>query len=472
MGKSALVVGNGASLKNFDFNSIDRTKYDIYGCTLALRYWLDNNWFPDYYINVDTVVCERNPEVLEFVKMGKCKIYLLSKTILNIWPDYKPNNNILFIEDVLVDNKSIFKYVKTWCSGSSAVMLAMQMYLNIKMIGFDCDYVEFIPECERLSDGSLRITKTPEYNPNYFVDDYQRSGDIYNVPNGQTVHMKSWKELSHIKEFLNKMYSDHTLHLTNYNSKTSVSEYIDTCSLSELFNDQSKKNSISFIVPCTSNNRKWYEFGDTYLYNILLPSIEKLTNDYNVKLYIGIDHDDKLFNKIELPDKHKNIDMEWIRFNDCKGNPCKIWTELSKRAVNDGYDYFKICGDDIQFDNRIEWLGKSIKALKKNCNIGYSAGYSNNDNIPTQFLFHKTHLEIFGFVFPPQIHNFFCDDWVYGVYGKRYGNWLKEYKHHNLGGEPRYVPNDDRRVCKMLVNRHKKTLNTFVKNDTNYNFKD
>ncbi len=462
MGKSALVIGNGASLKGFDFNSIDRTKYDIYGCTFAFRYWLDNNWFPDYYINVDTVVCERNPEVLEFVKMNKCKIYLLSKTILNVWKDYKPNNNILFIEDVLQDNKSIFKYVKTWCSGSSAVMLAMQMYLNIKMIGFDVDYIEFLPECQRQSDGSLIIKSTPEYNPNYFFDSYQREGDIYNIPNAQTVHMKSWKELSHIKEFLNNMYPEHTLHLTNYNNKISISEYIDTCSLSELFDNQLKKNSIAFVVPCTSNKRNWYQFEDTYLHTILLPSIEKLTNDYNVQLYIGIDNDDKLFSKIKLPDKHKNINMNWIKFNDCKGNPCRIWTELTKRAVNDGYDYIQVCGDDIQFDNRIEWLGKFIKALKVNNNIGYSSGWSNNNDIPTQFLFHKTHLEIFDFVFPKQIHNWHCDDFIYGLYGKKYGNWLQEYKHLNLGGEPRYNPNDDRKVCKMLVKRHKTTLNRHI----------
>ena len=470
MVKSAVVVGNGASLKGFDFKTIDRTKYDIYGCTLAFRYWIDIDWFPDYYINVDIVVCERNPEVLEFVKMNKCKIYLLSKSILNIWPDYVPNNNILFIEDVMSDNKSIFKYVKTWCSGSSAVMLAMQMYLNIKMIGFDADYVEFIPECERQRDGSLIIKSTPKYNPNYFVDDYQRKGDIYNIPNGKTVHMKSWKELSYIEEFLNKMYPEHMLQLTNYNDKKSISEYIHTCSSSELFNNKPKKNSIAFIIPCTSNKRKWYELADTYLYTILLPSIEKLTNDYNVQLYIGIDHDDKLFSNIKLPDKYKNINMKWQKFNDCKGNPCKIWTELSKRAVNDGYDYFQICGDDIKFDNRIEWLGKSIKALKANNNIGYTAGWSNNNDIPTQFLFHKTHIKIFDFVFPKQIHNWHCDDFIYGLYGKKYGNWLQEYKHLNMGGEPRYTPNDDRKVCKMLVKRHKATLNEYIKNDTNYNF--
>lgn len=469
--KSCIVIGNGASLKGFDFKTIDRNVYDTIGCTLAFRYWLKYNWFPDIYVNIDTVVCEKNNEVLEFVKMKKCKLHLLSKSILNVWNDYEPTKDIIFIEDMLQDIGSIFKYVKNWCSGSSAVLLALQIYNNVKMIGFDCDYVEYIPECIKLDDGTLQIKHTPTNNPNYFMDDYQRAGDIYNVPNGKRVHLQSWKELSYIIDFINKMYPENERQLVNYNDKTSVSEYIKTYSLEDqryasqnLFEKKTKKNSIAFIVPCTSNKRNWQDFSDTYLCNILLPSIVKLSNDYNVKVYIGIDDDDKLFGRVEnRPDKYGDIYLQWLKFSDCKGNPCKIWTECSKRAVDDGYEYFQVCGDDIQFDNRNEWLSKFIKAVKKNNNIGYSAGWSNNDSIPTQFLFHKRHLEIFGWIFPPQIHNWFCDDFIHGLYGKKYGNWFKEYKHLNVGGEPRYTPNDDRRVCKMLINRHKKTLNGFLK---------
>ena len=124
-----------------------------------------------------------------------------------------------------------------------------------------------------------------------------------------------------------------------------------------------------------------------------------------------------------------------------------------------------VLGDDIVCDKRKEWLGIFIKNLKNNNNIGFSAGWSNNDKIPTQFLIHKTHIDIFGFVYPPQIYNWYCDNWMAQVYGKKFGNWLKDYKLLNVGGEPRYTPNNDKRLCDMLVSRHRKKIIKYINKD-------
>ena len=59
--KSCLVFGNGASLKDFDFTKIDREKYDWVGCGMAFRHWNVINTYPDFYVNVDNVVC-LNPD--------------------------------------------------------------------------------------------------------------------------------------------------------------------------------------------------------------------------------------------------------------------------------------------------------------------------------------------------------------------------------------------------------------------------
>ena len=40
--------------------------------------------------------------------------------------------------------------------------------------------------------------------------------------------MKSWEELSYIVEFINKMYPEHQAQITNYNTKTSIREWIST----------------------------------------------------------------------------------------------------------------------------------------------------------------------------------------------------------------------------------------------------
>ena len=103
---SCLVLGNGKSLEGFDFNKID---CPWVGCCLAFRYWNQINIHPDFYVNVDKVVCEKNLEVLEYIKQNKCKKYLLSETIKKLWHDYPKSGSIIFIEDLLKDTDSVFR---------------------------------------------------------------------------------------------------------------------------------------------------------------------------------------------------------------------------------------------------------------------------------------------------------------------------------------------------------------------------
>lgn len=218
---------------------------------------------------------------------------------------------------------------------------------------------------------------------------------------------------------------------------------------------------VAFTIPTTSNGKEWASIEETYLYTILLPSLEGMKED--IVIYMGYDSDDKLYSKILLPTQYEKIKIEWIPFdNTYKGKPCHIWNDLSKKAF-ELHDYVFCCGDDIQLDSNKNWLQVFIEHLQKNNNIGYSSGWSNNDQIPTQFLFHKKHFEIFEFIYPPAIHNWYCDDFIYGLYGK-FGNWLKEYKHLNLGGTPRYNPNNDKKLCEILIRRHKKQLNKYQNN--------
>ena len=233
--KKCLVFGNGKSLENFNFKLINREQYDIIGCCLAFRYWDKIDWFPDIYVNVDKVVLTKNPDVKEWIKQKKCKCYILSEEIKKIWMDYPKDGTILFIEDLMNNCNSMFKLVRNWCSGTAAVMTALDNYLDIKLAGFDCDYVEFIPESQRMPDGSLRIKKTPANNPNYFFNDYQRKGDYYNKPNGKSIHLRSWKELGHILEYLHNMYPEVPLSLKNYNDKYSIRDHIKTYPLVNMF---------------------------------------------------------------------------------------------------------------------------------------------------------------------------------------------------------------------------------------------
>jgi len=226
---------------------------------------------------------------------------------------------------------------------------------------------------------------------------------------------------------------------------------------------------IAFCVPTTSNKRDWKSAEETYLYQILFDEIEKFTpNGCEITCYIGYDNDDKIWSDIDERMKcnaiFTNFKIEWVEFDSSKvkGKVNIIWNELAKKAIDDGFEYLKILGDDIRLPRDRGWLGAFVNKLKKNKNIGWVAGWSNNDAIPTQFLVHKTHYEIFDFIYPPEISNWGVDDFLYQVYPEKWRIWLKSYPLYNVGGEPRYEVEFNPNFVKAIVKRYKPKLNRFL----------
>ena len=130
--KEVCIFGNGKSLEGFEFNKIDREKYDIIGTGMAFRHWNKIDWFPNIYVNVDTVVCQ-NPEVIEFVKEEKCDFYIVSKAMLQ--KDEKLNRDkVFFLEDLLMFPQCSFRFVRNWCSGSAAVIASLDRYRKLHAI--------------------------------------------------------------------------------------------------------------------------------------------------------------------------------------------------------------------------------------------------------------------------------------------------------------------------------------------------
>jgi len=193
--KRCTVIGNGRTLKDFDFKQI---KEDSIGLTMAIRHWYKIDWFPTYYVNIDHVVLRHHHKLIKkMIDEDKCKKgYLLSRSILQVLPELEKNEKVIFLEDLQNMRGCPFRYLLDWCSGSVAVLFSVILgYNDLQLLGFDLNYKEFLPECDAQNDGTLRITKTPETNPNYFVDDYQQEGDIYNKPNLETVHKPSWEHV-------------------------------------------------------------------------------------------------------------------------------------------------------------------------------------------------------------------------------------------------------------------------------------
>ena len=233
-------------------------------------------------------------------------------------------------------------------------------------------------------------------------------------------------------------------------------------------NDSNPANreKVCFLVPSTTHSTDWTDIKETHLYRTLLRSLDEHCPSFDISVFIGYDSDDPIYSIFEnrqvINAVFLRFQIIWFEQEPEKGNVVKIWNSLGKQAIDHGFEYLMVLGDDIELPKDASWLRVFQKDLKKNQNIGWSAGWSNNDAIATQFLIHKTHIDIFGFIFPPSLRNWYCDNFLNDIYPDKFKSWRKSYKLLNAGGLPRYNPLNDAKLCAMLVKRHKPQLNRFL----------
>jgi len=232
---------------------------------------------------------------------------------------------------------------------------------------------------------------------------------------------------------------------------------------------------IAFLIPSTTRKRPWGKMEDTYLYKIFARSfIDTLNENMDYTIYIHIDKNDRIYSKSTERYKLLSLigDKAKIKFYSNgqipKGYLTQMWNYLFKFAYDDGNDYFYQCGDDIYFNNK-DWLVECIDQLKKQKDIGICGPINPpNYRILTQTLVSRKHWEIFGFYFPPQIKNWWCDDWINYVY---YPNYIVKINHliaENKGGEPRYLRanvnenNAFRNLCLQLSIQGKRRIKDYL----------
>lgn len=237
---------------------------------------------------------------------------------------------------------------------------------------------------------------------------------------------------------------------------------------------------VGILLLTTSINRDFKTIYDTYLIKVFFKSF-MLTYSKNIDyiIYIGYDHDDKLykqpknrFNKIDT----LNAEIKFVELHHQKGWLTKMWNELANIAYNDNCDYFYQCGDDVQFLTK-DWVNMSIEELKKNNDIGVSgpidAGriYRGGDIckpggerfIMTQAMVSKKHIEMFKNFFPEEIRNWLCDDYITELYKPEYLSPVKNAMLVNMGGCERYKPVIDNDLVDLktkYVENHKKIISS------------
>tara|TARA_B100001758_G_scaffold43913_1_gene34944 strand:+ start:2949 stop:3707 length:759 start_codon:yes stop_codon:yes gene_type:complete len=249
-------------------------------------------------------------------------------------------------------------------------------------------------------------------------------------------------------------------------------------------------HKVAILIPTTSNKRdEWNTIRETYLFHSVKSFLLSLNRyDENTYIfYIGFDKNDRIFDNIEqqkelkrLEQVFKNISFEFICMENIpKGHLTKMWNFLFELAYNAGNEYFYQCGDDILYKTK-GWVQSSINMLQLHENIGITGPINNNSRILTQVMVSRKHMEIFGWFFPEEIINWCCDDWYNCVYQPKHFYPLHKHYSANVGGQPRYIidnnmefhvnheslmknTNNLREKTMKLANKHKILIINYIK---------
>uniref|UniRef100_A0A6C0KK56 Uncharacterized protein n=1 Tax=viral metagenome TaxID=1070528 RepID=A0A6C0KK56_9ZZZZ len=249
---------------------------------------------------------------------------------------------------------------------------------------------------------------------------------------------------------------------------------------------------IGCLIPSTSKGREeWKTYRDTYLFkNTLKTFLITYDQEHEYIFYVGIDRNDRIYDNPKdkkeferIATVMKNISIRFIYMdNITKGHLTVMWNRLYQIAYDENCEYFFQCGDDIEFHTK-SWVNSCIGVLQQNDNIGLTGPINNNAKILTQSFVSRKHMEIFGYYFPEEIINWFCDDWYNDVY-KKVGHFfpLKNHFCANIGGAPRYNVNNEiiisrqhlqekhaqlRLECNKIVHRDYAKINLFIQNNNN-----
>lgn len=224
---------------------------------------------------------------------------------------------------------------------------------------------------------------------------------------------------------------------------------------------------VALMIPTYNKNG-----GRIYLKEVLIPSLlATLTSQeesrFLVTLYIGYDSNDPIVavNFEELLGSHHNVLVKLHRLPAMRW-ATSMWNALYVDAMLDKNDYYMQLGDDVQFNNK-GWMTSMVVELDKMNGFGM-VGPSDTRwkcDMLTQAMVTRKHYEIFGFFYPPEIKDWFSDNWLQTIY-KNVGmsRCTKGHTITNQSGlEKRYQACDSVILANQALGNHLPRLLDYVK---------
>lgn len=178
---------------------------------------------------------------------------------------------------------------------------------------------------------------------------------------------------------------------------------------------------VGILIPVCSRNQSWTRYEECYLATAALPSLHRtFSPGYEYRFYIGVDDDDTFF--LENLDR---LPGTAIIVSGCANAPAHVWNHLFQRAVEDGCEYAFQMADDVVVETS-GWTERFIAKLEETHNRGvvgpcHPENYHGRLREGKPFVLenafvHRSHWDIFGFLYPWEIRNWYCDDWITRVY--------------------------------------------------------
>jgi lipopolysaccharide biosynthesis glycosyltransferase len=206
------------------------------------------------------------------------------------------------------------------------------------------------------------------------------------------------------------------------------------------------KPMLAICAP-THSLKSWNSLRDTSLQTLLIPSIEHTVTaqelqDWDVRLYLGIDHDDAFWLQHHESLQHQpwlTIDRGFYEVPEHK----VPFNEMGQHAYDDGAEYMVRVNDDTEFLTK-GWITQGVEALRgfdpPNVGVVGPTCRQGNTDIMAHDMVHRTHLDIFDHYYPSVFSSWWIDDWITKVYEPGRSVQLKEWevKHHTGKHGTRY----------------------------------
>lgn len=206
-----LVLGNGPSLRDYDFS--DFTGWKTLGMNAAYRYWNRIDWRPTFYCCLDDALIDTHKDAIKaLIAEGRIERFFLTARILEHFPELISDRRIQYLDEFIghwhrVRGKQLgLKYSprpafetrspNLLTTGSYSIRFAAMLgFTEIRLLGIDLSY-QSLKQARNIGGTRLVMDDTPTDNPNYFFSDYQQEGDQFNVANpdehGRDLHLHAF----------------------------------------------------------------------------------------------------------------------------------------------------------------------------------------------------------------------------------------------------------------------------------------